>query len=540
GQQQEHELQSNVFETLQNQDNILGSTPVYDLDGLGPEIALQNQVQTSELIPTSSNYTNNAVQDISMYQSSESSWMQNVFNPQSEVLMHPNFDEPQMFTTNPAMNYQIAQSSRLEHQNQNYNQISAPSVWGSQYAPNYIMPSQNQLLTTPMYQATQNPQMLVDSYSQFQLPIQQTFSSQDVNTRHSALMHAQENNSQVIVPSGNIQHTAFDPMQQLSMFQNRPDEVIYNGEMSNINFQPQTAPFHESITSSFGIPTSEELSIRIFGHVGIVPSEENSLRKAKIDEQRRNDVGTQTVSWDQFLGNTQGSSWNEVHANAQIVSMDEVPANTQNVSWDEILANSQTILRNEVPANQCDKGKLPESPSTGLEHRIKSQLYYSNISESQDSPKNMLPPQMQQVVPVVTTDGVQANQCDKGKLPQSPSTRIHSGTIQRITYLRPNRTVTIVPSSSSSPATQQNQKEVLINQKVDDSIKQGEKDNDRVLPRRRGRPPKRREQGENNLSKLTKKQKIGSSSVVSGNVETTSTPQQQQMTLENVSNVQTR
>lgn len=82
------------------------------MDGLGSQTATQNQVQTTELIPTSSNYTNNVVQDFSMYQSSESSWMQNVLYPQSQVLMHPNFSEPQMFTTNSAMNNPIGQSSR--------------------------------------------------------------------------------------------------------------------------------------------------------------------------------------------------------------------------------------------------------------------------------------------------------------------------------------------------------------------------------------------------------------------------------------------
>lgn len=48
--------------------------------------------------------------------------------------------------------------------------------------------------------------------------------------------------------------------------------------------------------------------------------------------------------------------------------------------------------------------------------------------------------------------------------------RIHSGTIKRITYIIPNQTVTVVPSSS--PATQQNQREMVVNQKVDDPAKQ--------------------------------------------------------------------
>lgn len=48
--------------------------------------------------------------------------------------------------------------------------------------------------------------------------------------------------------------------------------------------------------------------------------------------------------------------------------------------------------------------------------------------------------------------------------------RIHSGTIKRITYIILNQTVTIVPSSS--PATQQNQREMVVNQKVDDPAKQ--------------------------------------------------------------------
>ncbi|KAI5407924.1 hypothetical protein KIW84_053968, partial [Lathyrus oleraceus] len=500
---------------------------------------------------------------------------------------------------------------RLEHQNQDYNQIHAPNIRGPQYAPNYIIPSQDQLLTTPVYQATQSPQMLADSYSQFQLPSQQTFSLEDINTRHPVLVHSQENTSQVIASSGNIQHNVFSPMQQLSMhpalmhsqentsqviassgniqhnvfspmqqlsmhpalvhsqentsqvigsgghihhnvfspmqqlpmFPNRPDQMIYNVGMSNSNFQPQNAPLHEPTTLSFGIPTSEELSLRILGHSDKGPTEENSLRKAEIAEQRNNEVRSQVVSWDEVPRNTQIASCNEVPANSQIVSLDEVLANSQNISWDEILANIETVSRNEVHANQRNKGKgkLLESPSTGLEHRNKNQLVSPNICDSQDSPNNMPPQMMQQVAPVATTDGVQANQCDKGKLPESPSTRIHSGTIKRITYIIPNQTVTVVPSSS--PATQQNQREMVVNQKVDDPAKQGKKENEPVLPKRRGRPPKPRGQGGNNVSKITKKQKTGSSSAVSGNAETISTPQQQQMThgnVSNVSNVQTR
>ncbi|KAI5407923.1 hypothetical protein KIW84_053968 [Lathyrus oleraceus] len=336
---------------------------------------------------------------------------------------------------------------------------------------------------------------------------------------HPALVHSQENTSQVIGSGGHIHHNVFSPMQQLPMFPNRPDQMIYNVGMSNSNFQPQNAPLHEPTTLSFGIPTSEELSLRILGHSDKGPTEENSLRKAEIAEQRNNEVRSQVVSWDEVPRNTQIASCNEVPANSQIVSLDEVLANSQNISWDEILANIETVSRNEVHANQRNKGKgkLLESPSTG-------------------------PPQMmQQVAPVATTDGVQANQCDKGKLPESPSTRIHSGTIKRITYIIPNQTVTVVPSSS--PATQQNQREMVVNQKVDDPAKQGKKENEPVLPKRRGRPPKPRGQGGNNVSKITKKQKTGSSSAVSGNAETISTPQQQQMThgnVSNVSNVQTR
>lgn len=54
--------------------------------------------------------------------------------------------------------------------------------------------------------------------------------------------------------------------------------MIYNVGMSNSNFQPQNAPLHEPTTLSFGIPTSEELSLRILGHSDKGPTEENSLR----------------------------------------------------------------------------------------------------------------------------------------------------------------------------------------------------------------------------------------------------------------------
>ncbi|GAU12747.1 hypothetical protein TSUD_122400 [Trifolium subterraneum] len=109
----------------------------------------------------------------------------------------------------------------------------------------------------------------------------------------------------------------------------------------------------------------------------------------------------------------------------------------------------------------------------------------------------------------------------KSYIPESSSTgKLLPGTIQRIT----------VTPAPSAPTTPQNNKGVVINQNVDNTAKQGEKEKEPKL-KRRGRPPKR--QGYD-LSKLPKMQKIGESSSGSGKAESSVTPQKEQMTGENV------
>ncbi|WJX38293.1 hypothetical protein P8452_25972 [Trifolium repens] len=100
-------------------------------------------------------------------------------------------------------------------------------------------------------------------------------------------------------------------------------------------------------------------------------------------------------------------------------------------------------------------------------------------------------------------------------IPQSPSIRTSNvGTIQRIT-IRP---------APSAPTTQQNNKGVVINQKVDNIAKQGEKEKEPEQKRRgRGRPPKRQGYDFCKLP-ITKVQKIGESS---------SGSEKEQMTSEN-------
>ncbi|XP_012571377.3 uncharacterized protein [Cicer arietinum] len=470
--------------------------------------------------------------------------------PQSQNSMQPTFSEPQMEANaglemghqsgqfnrndgsviilpyqnqNPIINSQTMQSSRPEHTN--YNQLSGPTICNSQYAQN-MLPQQHVMLTPSMHQAGHGLETQTISDSQSQIPIRPAFNPVAVNTRPTMCSNYGQQPNLLVSASnsysiGPAASQMAPPLNGNQNIQNCPQATLPNIGLVQLPVVPHVQQILMSQNRADQVIYNGGMSARMSN---LAPQQQGATLQGpstpSLGTPSSEELGSHVLG---FSANRPSEGFvlqYPTSTKAEIVNiLRKVEAAKQNKIQQGAPAAASTD--HGVPAiNQRDKGKLPESTSTRLEQHNQNQLSAPKVSDSQHTPSCLMPPPppKPRVAPAAPADGAHVNQSDKAKLPESAPIGQPSGTILRRTEQGANLTVVPAPS----PTT------------VDNSANQGQGGKDEPR-RRRGRPRKRRDQGMD-LSYYGKLQRTESSSGTGKSRTTVTTEDKKVQTTNNHAN----